>query len=135
MLEKIALDDSLKTELLDLELKLASVDYFSLLGVATGAEPAVVKAAFFKLTYRLHPDRYFRQNLGSFRARLENVFRTLAKAHQTLTQAAPREAYLKALPELRPVAPRPVSTEPPKPRARMKRMTIDTSALATKLKK
>ncbi len=94
MAEQVALDDALKKELLELEAKLETADHFALLGLPPGAEPAEVKAAYFELCRRIHPDRYFRKNLGSFKARMEKVFKALSKAHQTLTDPEKREAYL-----------------------------------------
>ena len=116
MSEEVALEPALKAQLLDLEKKLEIADHFTLLGVPAGAAPAVAKAAFFQLSLKLHPDRYFRKNLGSFRPLLEKVFRALSKAHQTVTHAEKRESYLTAHPELRPPPPAP-KREP------MKRMT------------
>lgn len=86
------LDEALKAQLLDLEAKVKSADHFTLLGVARGADAASVKAAFFQLSKKLHPDKYFRKNLGDFRPRLEAVFKALSRAHQTLTHPEKREA-------------------------------------------
>lgn len=116
MQEDVALDEALQAEILELEGKLQTADHFALLGVPNDAEPAEVKAAFYKLCLRMHPDRYFRKKLGSFKARLEKIFKALSHAHQTLTDPARREAYLVAHPSLR--------KPPPAPkRAPMKRMS------------
>lgn len=102
MLEQVPLSDAIKAELLDLEASLGKVDLFTLLGVPRMAEAAKVKEAYFKLSRRLHPDRYFRKQLGSFQARMEKVFDALRRAHQTLTDPAKRQRYLAANPSLRP---------------------------------
>src|SRR6185503_19238855 len=39
MLEQVALDDSVKKQILELEMKLGSVDHFTLLGVLPDADP------------------------------------------------------------------------------------------------
>lgn len=117
-----ALDEALRAQLLDLERKLETADHFTLLGVPVGSDPAVVKAAFFQLSLKLHPDRHFRKNLGESRPVLEKVFKALSKAHQTLTHPDKREAYLVAHPGLRPAPPAPR-------RVPMKRMTFQKSDL------
>lgn len=101
MLEQVALSDAIKTELLDLEASLGKVDLFTLLGVPKGADPDTVKKAYFALSRRIHPDRYFRKTLGSFKARIDKVFDAVRKAHQTLTDPVKRERYLAAHPSLR----------------------------------
>lgn len=122
MSEEFALEGALKAQLLDLEKKLETADHFTLLGVPVGAAPAVAKAAFFQLSLKLHPDRYFRKNLGSFRPVLEKVFKALSKAHQAVTHPEKRESYLAAHPELRPPPPAPT-------RVPMKRMTWQKQGL------
>ena len=107
MSEDVALDPALVAQVLELDAQLGKADLFTLLGVAAGAEPPVVKAAFFALSKKLHPDRYFRKELGDFRPKLERVFEALSRAHQTLTRAEKREAYLAANPGLRPAPPAP----------------------------
>ena len=98
-------EPALELEVLELESKLATADYFSLLGVKKGATADEVKKSFYQLSRRLHPDRHFRRATPAFKARLLKVFRTLSKAHQTLTHPAQREAYLNAHPELKPPPP------------------------------
>ncbi len=102
MTEEAALDPVLVAQVVELDGKLETADLFTLLGVAAGAEPQVVKAAFFALSKKLHPDRYFRKDLGELRPKLERVFKGLSKAHQTLTRPEKRDAYLAANPPLRP---------------------------------
>jgi curved DNA-binding protein CbpA len=107
-----AVDPALELEVLELETKLGSADLFTLLGVSKGADEAEVKAAFYKFSRRLHPDRHFRKPLGTLRPKLLKVFRALSKAHQTLTHPELREAYLTANPQLRkPGPPKVVATK------------------------
>lgn len=116
MPEAVPLEPSLVAQVQALDAQLGKADLFTLLGVAPGAEPQVVKAAFFALSKKLHPDRYFRKELGDFRPKLERVFEALSRAHQTLTRPEKREAYLAANPGLRPAPPAPK-------RVPMKRLT------------
>jgi curved DNA-binding protein CbpA len=98
-------DPALELELLDFESKLATADYFTLLGLKKGATADEVKKAFYQLSRRLHPDRHFRRAPAALKARLLKVFRVVSKAHQTLTNPGLREAYLNAHPELKPPPP------------------------------
>lgn len=107
MSEEVALDPALVAQVVELDEGLETVDLFTLLGLPAGAEPQVVKAAFFALSKKFHPDRYFRRDLGALRPKLERVFKALSKAHQTLTRPEKREAYLTANPGLRPAPPAP----------------------------
>ena len=77
----VAIDESALDHDLDLGLDVqrrilqyeASLDrpYHVLLGVEPGAEPKVVKRAYFKLSKEFHPDRYFRKEIGSYAERLD----------------------------------------------------------------
>lgn len=60
-------------------------DPWALLGVASGAEPRVLKRAYFLLSKEIHPDRYYRQRLGSFAERLPSVFEAMSRAYARLT--------------------------------------------------
>jgi curved DNA-binding protein CbpA len=100
MLEQIDLDDAKKRDILELEKRLESANLFEILGVPLGSDAAAAKSAFFELSRKFHPDRYFGKNLGSFRQRVEKNFKRLSDAHQTLTNEDKRKAYLAKHPEL-----------------------------------
>lgn len=102
--ENVDLDDGRKQEILELEAKLTSADYFDLLGLQPGTQPEEVRAAFRELSRRFHPDRYFGKNLGTYRGRLERIFKGLVEAQHTLTDPERREAYLAAHPVVRAAA-------------------------------
>lgn len=100
-----AVDPTLEKDVLELEAKLDTADFFALLGVEKNADAVAVKRAFYKLSRRFHPDRHFREPLGPLKPRLLKVFRALSKAHQTLTNPEQRAAYLEANPHLKPPPP------------------------------
>jgi tetratricopeptide (TPR) repeat protein len=60
-------------------------DPWALLGVPAGADPRHLKRAYFKLSKEIHPDRYYRQRLGSFTERLPHVFEAMSRAYARLT--------------------------------------------------
>lgn len=118
MAEEVDLEPERKKEIIALERSLDTLDHFAVLGVKPGASAADVKQAYYNASRRFHPDRYFGKNLGSFRARMERIFRRLTDAHNVLTQPDKREAYLKAHPALALAAaatPPPVAPPPPEP--------------------
>lgn len=100
--EPVDLEEARKKEVLELESRLDSDDFFTLLGVPVGAPAGDCKKAYYELTKRFHPDRYFGKNLGSFKARIEQVFRRLTEAQATLSDPARRGEYLNQHPELTP---------------------------------
>ena len=98
--EDVDLPADRKREILDLEQKLSSPNHFEVLGLAPGADREAVKNAYHQASLKFHPDRYFQRNLGSYRARLDRIFRRLSEANTVLTDDAKRAAFLKAHPSL-----------------------------------
>jgi curved DNA-binding protein CbpA len=119
MAEEVDLEPERKKEIIELERSLDALDHFAVLGLKPGASAADVKQSYYNASRRYHPDRYFGKNLGSFRARMERIFRRLTEAHNVLTQPDKREAYLRAHPALALAAaaatPPPVAPPPPEP--------------------
>lgn len=117
MAEQVDLEPERKKEIIELERSLDAMDHFAVLGLKPGAPASEVKQAYYNASRRFHPDRYFGKNLGSFRARMERIFRRLTDAHNVLMQPDKREAYLRANPALaqaeRAAAPPPPSAPPP----------------------
>jgi curved DNA-binding protein CbpA len=74
--------------------------YHEILGVARDADERAIKKAYFALSKRLHPDRYFRRRIGPFAPLVETCFRKLLEAYELLSdpqtrgevQAAPATA-------------------------------------------
>nr|WP_236673135.1 DnaJ domain-containing protein [Comamonas sp. JC664] len=100
MAEQVDLEPERKKEIIELERSLDSLDHFAVLGLKPGAPASEVKQAYYNASRRFHPDRYFGKNLGSFRARMERIFRRLTDAHNVLMQPDKREAYLRGHPAL-----------------------------------
>lgn len=104
MAEQVDLDDARKQEILEAERALDGANHFQVLGVKPGATPDEIRQAFHDASRRFHPDRFFNKELGSFRARLERIFRRMVEANSVLSDDQRREAYLNAHPELRAAA-------------------------------
>lgn len=101
MPELVDLEPARQQEIIELEKAQEGKDYFFLLGLPPGAPVEDVRRAFLDFALRYHPDRYAGLNLGSFRARIERIFRRVSEAHSVLSNPEKREAYLHTHPRLR----------------------------------
>jgi tetratricopeptide (TPR) repeat protein len=91
-----------KREIIALEAKLTLANPFELLGVPVGSSAAECKSAYYALSMRLHPDRFYGKDLGSFRSRIERVFAKLTEAQLAVTDADRRANLERERPELFP---------------------------------
>lgn len=82
-----------RKQILDLFYDLDDLDHYTLLGITPDADKKTVKRAYYDLASRLHPDRFFRRKLGSFKAKMEVVFAKVTTAHETLASTRNREEY------------------------------------------
>src|SRR5262249_20221384 len=89
-----------KAEILALEGLIDSASHYDILGVPPDAGPDELRRAYHEASRRFHPDRYFQKNLGSFRARIERLFRRVNEAHVVLSNPERRAAYDREHPEL-----------------------------------
>lgn len=87
------LDMEHKRQILDLFHDLEDLDHYTLLGLTREADKKTIKRAYYDLASRLHPDRFFRKQLGSFKTKMEVVFAKITVAHDTLTTKDKREEY------------------------------------------
>jgi curved DNA-binding protein CbpA len=85
------LDVAIQRDVLEYEQKL-NLDYFKLLGVETSANEREIKRAYFALSKRFHPDRYFRKNVGDYGGRLNAIFKGVSEAYELLSDPVSREA-------------------------------------------
>lgn len=99
--EDVEIDEARRREILAMESRLATANHFEVLGVAVGASPEAITGAFREASKRFHPDRYFGKRLGSFKGRLERIFKRLVEAHTVLTDPARLRAWLDTQPHLR----------------------------------
>lgn len=98
--EAVDLDLQRKQEILELDQRCAGDDYFHMLGLAPEAAALEVKKAYYELSKRFHPDRYFGKNLGSYKARVDRIFRKLTEAQAVLSDEPRRQVYLAQHPEM-----------------------------------
>jgi curved DNA-binding protein CbpA len=102
--EKVDIDEARKQEILEMERKVSSPNHFEVLGLRPGASPEEATQAFREAAKKFHPDRYFGKQLGSYKDRVEKIFRRLVEAHGVLSDLQKRQAWLEANPLIRAAA-------------------------------
>jgi len=98
--EKVDIPEERQKEILAIEAKLSG-NHFEVLGVAAGATSEQVRDGFHALSRKFHPDRFHGKQLGSFKGRIDAIFRRLVEANNILTDPAKRQAYLDSNPFVR----------------------------------
>jgi curved DNA-binding protein CbpA len=71
----------------------SSADFYEVLSVARQAKSAEIKAAYYKLAKKYHPDRHRQSDHGDLRHKLESLFAIITQAYETLSEPAQRAAY------------------------------------------
>ncbi len=85
----LELDVEVQQELLAFAAKLRR-PYHEILGVTRDADARAIKKAYFGLSKRLHPDRYFRRRIGPFMPLVETCFKKLLEAYELLSDPQTR---------------------------------------------
>jgi hypothetical protein len=78
------MDTETKMRILRLHRRLKSLKPHELLAVSPGADPALIKRAYFSASKEVHPDRFYGKNIGPFRDRLSDIFAQLTRAFEQL---------------------------------------------------
>lgn len=91
--EPVELDVEKKRRILDLFYRLDEVTYYELLGLAEDSDKKAVKAAYYAIAPEFHPDKFFRKNLGSYKAKIEAVFGRFTLAHDVLANPKRKVEY------------------------------------------
>jgi tetratricopeptide (TPR) repeat protein len=110
--EDVDLELDRRKEILFIDAHLGRWTHWEVLGIAWNSPPASARAAYVEQVKVFHPDRYARRRLGSYRARLERIFRRITEARDVLADEAKRAAYAKV-------------TAPPEEFARMEARKLD----------
>jgi curved DNA-binding protein CbpA len=71
----------------------STADFYDVLSVSRQATTAEIKAAYYHLAKKYHPDRYHQRDSGDLRNKLEALFALITQAYDTLSQPAERAGY------------------------------------------
>jgi curved DNA-binding protein CbpA len=93
--EDVDLDAERRKEILYLAAQVDGWTHWQVLGVAWNAPAAAARDAYREKVKVFHPDRYPGRRLGSYRARIEQIFRRLTEARDALSDEASRTAYAR----------------------------------------
>lgn len=93
MREGVDLSETQKKRILFVEMNLESWNHYALLGLKRTASAADVKKGYFKASKEFHPDAYFRKNLGSYKPRVDKIFRRMKAAYDVLNDDKKRAQY------------------------------------------
>jgi len=94
--EAVDLDPERRREILFVDGNLGSWTHFQVLDLDWNAPPEAARAAYVEKVKLFHPDRYPGKRLGTFRPRLERVFRRLTEARDVLVDPERRTTYARA---------------------------------------
>lgn len=91
--EACELTEDQKKRILFVEMHITKWSHYKLLGIKRTAQGADIKAGYFKASKEFHPDAYFRKNLGSYKDRVDRIFRAMKGAYDVLSDPARRDEY------------------------------------------
>jgi curved DNA-binding protein CbpA len=93
--EDVDLDLAQRKRILHAESLCVDGTLWDALGLRWNAPPEAVRAAYIDAAKVFHPDRYAGKRLGSYRSRLERVFRRVTEARDTLCDEHRRATYAR----------------------------------------
>ena len=96
--EEVDLDEDSKRKILYYHKTMNEQTHYQMLQVGRRAEPKEIKRAYFKVSREFHPDSFFRKNLGSYKQKIEAIFKRVSHAYEVLGNQQKRAAYEKTLP-------------------------------------
>jgi curved DNA-binding protein CbpA len=91
--EEVALPVETRKRILDAFYSLEGRNHYELLGVKNDADKKVIRNAYFELSKVFHPDAHFGKQLGSFKSKMEGVFKRLTEAYEVLGKPKKRADY------------------------------------------
>lgn len=91
--EEVEIEPERRRRILELYYALDDASHYELLGVEPSAEKKAIKDSYNELVKLVHPDMYFRKNIGSYKTKLELIFQRITEAQETLTRNQTRRDY------------------------------------------
>jgi len=93
LVEDVEIDGELQERITQAFHRSDKLNHYELLGVGMDAERAEIRKAYFALSKVFHPDAYYGKRLGSFKPKMEVVFRKVTDAYEAVGRTKKREAY------------------------------------------
>ncbi len=93
--EDVEIDPERRRQILLAEASLERWTHWEALGIPWNAPASAAKDAYLERVKVFHPDRYAGKRLGSFRGRLERVFRRITQARDELVDVGRRAEYAR----------------------------------------
>ena len=93
LIEDVEIDGELQERIIKAFPRSDKLNHYELLGVAVDADRAEIRKAYFALSKTFHPDAYYGKHLGSFKSKMEIVFRNVTDAYEAVGRPKKREAY------------------------------------------
>ena len=93
LVEDVEIDEALQEKILHTFKRADRLNHYELLGVATDADRAEIRKAYFALSKTFHPDSYYGKRLGSFKAHMEVIFRKMTDAYEVIGRQKKRDDY------------------------------------------
>jgi curved DNA-binding protein CbpA len=93
MMEEGDLDSETRKKIIWVHDHLDKWTFYELLQANRKADAKDLKKAYFERSKEWHPDRFRKPNLGSFKRMIEDIFKKIQEAHNTLSDPKARETY------------------------------------------
>ena len=97
MTEPVQLQEAEKRRIIEVMRMVRAGDYFAVLGVSREVDRRELKRAYFRMSKEFHPDRHYKQELGTFGPWLSRIFETATTAFQVLDDDVRRAQHASAL--------------------------------------
>lgn len=91
--EDVELDTKLKLQVLETFYRLDSLTHYEVLNVEEQADRQAIRQSYFQLSKKFHPDTLYGKQLGSYKGKMEVVFKRLTEAYEVLGKKKSREGY------------------------------------------
>ncbi|MEW6128206.1 MAG: DUF4388 domain-containing protein [Acidobacteriota bacterium] len=85
--------DRLKDEVERRTFFYTNADFYEILEITRQSTSAEIKAAYYNLAKKFHPDRYRNLQNTELRNKIESMFASITQAYETLSENGPRAAY------------------------------------------
>jgi curved DNA-binding protein CbpA len=93
-----------RQEIEDLHARLKTMNHFEALGIPRSSSEKEVKAAYFSLARRFHPDTHTDPGIADLEDKIEAIFIRVGAAYEVLRNRDKRTDYESSLPRMRPAA-------------------------------